>query len=414
MCKHYNLGKFELFHAFSLARWVLVAITFVEICRKFYGVTGYSSFKHYIRQIENSIEWFVICSVFIISHVYTDRTYTWQNHVGAFAVLLSWTHLMLMIGQLPALGAYVAMYTKVQGEFAKLFAAYSCMLIGFTISFCVIFPSSSAFANPFMGFITVLVMMTGENDVSILVNDPDGKDPPFLLEVSAQVTFILFLLFVTVVLMNLLVGIAVHDIQGLKKTADLSKLVRQTKLISYIESALFNGWLPNWLRSLLHYTALVSPQAYRVVLSVRPLNPGEKRLPRHILMSAYEIASRARKHYTVTSKNSNVSYFSYKNKLENNSATALAERSVDSDYFETDSMCTLTNKIEESTEKIDQLTNEIRDLKTMIVQDRVVIDKLIALMSYNHNRNNNINNNNINVNNSPSDGNENENEEKDN
>lgn len=353
-----------------------------EVFRKFYGITGYSSLKHYVRQIENIIEWFVICSVFIISHVYTERTYTWQNHVGAFAVLLGWTNLMLMIGQLPALGTYVAMYTKVQKEFAKLFAAYSCMLIGFTISFCVIFPSSSAFANPFLGFITVLVMMTGENDVSILVNDPDGKDPPFLLEVSAQVTFVLFLMFVTVVLMNLLVGIAVNDIQGLKKTADLSKLVRQTQLISYIESALFNGWLPNWLRSLLHYTALVSPQAYRVVLSVRPLNPGEKRLPRHILMSAYETA-KSKKHFgnTVSAKNSTISYFTYKNKLENNSATALMDRSVDSDYFETDSMCTLTNKIEENAEKIDLLTNEIRDLKNIISFDRKLIEQLLTTLN---------------------------------
>lgn len=366
--------------------WVLVAITIVEIFRKLYGITGYSSFRHYVTQAENIIEWFVITSVFVISYIYTKQTYTFQNHIGAFAVLLGWTNLMLMIGQLPVFDVYVAMYTRVQGEFAKLFMAYSCMLIGFTISFCVIFPSSSSFANPFMGFITVLVMMIGEQDLSLLINDPDGKDPPFLLEVSAQITFVLFLLFVTIILMNLLVGIAVHDIQGLKKTAGLSKLVRQTKLISYIESALFNGYLPTWLRNLLHYTALVSPQAYRVVLCVKPLNPSEKRLPRDILMKAYEVGKMRKQFgHTISSKNPAENYLSYKNKYNNTNGCVATGYALPDPDPETAQFTTLTNKIDDNADRIEFLTQEIQELKQALIsqqqQASKVIDKLLIVIS---------------------------------
>ncbi|XP_055603418.1 transient receptor potential channel pyrexia-like [Uranotaenia lowii] len=364
---------------------VLVAITFVEICRKLYGMTGYSSIRRYITQMENVTEWFIIVSVFVISYIYTKRTYTWQNHIGAFAVLLGWTHLMVMIGQLPVFGAYVAMYTKVQVEFAKLFIAYSCMLVGFTISFCVIFPSSSSFENPFMGFITVLVMMVGELDLELLINDPDGKDPPFMLELSAQITFVLFLLFVTVILMNLLVGIAVDDIQALKKTATLSKLVGQTKLISYIESALFSGWLPNWLRSLLHYTALVSPQAYRVILSLKPLNPEEKRLPRPIMMAAYEAAMQLKHPQVNPTVNPAATPITNKYRFQNGTVGPNGqplERIIESDYgFETASICTLTTKIDESSEKLDVLSKDLAELKAVMTTNQALIDKISKLLA---------------------------------
>lgn len=354
--------------------FVLVGITVCEILRKIYGLAGYPTLKQYLSYPENIIEWFVIISVFVISFVYTNRTYMWQNHIGAFAVLLGWTNLMLMIGQLPVFGSYVAMYTKVLGEFAKLLLAYSCLLIGFGISFCVIFPESNTFANPFIGLITVLVMMTGEVSLELLVDDnPD--DPPFLLEITAQVAFVLFLVFVTVILMNLLVGIAVHDIQGLQKTAGLSKLVRQTKLISYMELALFNGYLPKYFLNLLHLTALVSPRAYRVVLNVKPLNPRERRLPKDILKAAYEIAKQ-RKNYnhTVSYSGSNAANFK---KWTNNNVDQNSDIVTDNPV----NVNNLQNKVEESNKQIDHLCTEVKELKTIISQTQRAVEQLLVLLS---------------------------------
>lgn len=273
--------------------FILAFITMLEIIRKIFGFRGYRSFRHYVSQTDNLAEWFVVASVFLTSFVYTGHTYIWQNHVGALAVLCGWANLMIMIGNLPIFGVYVTMYTKVQKEFTKLFSAYFCLLIGFTVCFCVIFPDTQQFSNPFIALIKILVMMTGELEFDNLLENitKDSGRPVVLLEISAFTAFILFLIFVTIILMNLLIGIAVHDIQGLQKTAGLSKLVGQTKLISHIESALFNGCLPGCMLKLLRMTALISPSSYRVVFSVKPLNPRESLLPKNVMRMALELAN---------------------------------------------------------------------------------------------------------------------------
>jgi len=182
---------------------------------------------------------------------------------------------MLKIGQLPWFDTYVAMYTKVQKEFAKLLMAYICLLIGFSVSLCVVFPSSKWFNNPVTGFVKVLVMMAGELDISMLeVHD----ESPIVSKLSAYTVYVALLVFVSIILMNLLVGIAVHDIQGLKKTAGLSKVRCQIKLIYYIELFMLRSFWPKSVKR----RALVFPSKNRAHMTVKPLNQ-KQTLPRDII-----------------------------------------------------------------------------------------------------------------------------------
>lgn len=344
----------------------LVGITCCEIIRKVYGIPGYHSVKQYFSYPENIIEWAVIASVFVISCIYTGKTYTWQNHVGAFAILFGWTNLMLMIGQLPVFGSYVAMYTRVQSEFAKLLIAYSGLLFGFTLSFCVIFPDSSTFANPFISLITTMVMMSGELNLDILVDDnPDH----YLLDFSAQVVYVIFVLTVTIILMNLLVGIAVDDIKGLQKTAGISRLVRQTKLIAHMELALFNGNVPKYLLNLVRWTALVSTRPSKVILNLKPLNPKENRLPKDIMKAAFDIARRNRhlNHSTSLSKDS--TFFWMNNDTDE-----------DNDGLDNAALDILVEKIEKRNEEIECLTREILQMKENYLVAQENIERLIKAL----------------------------------
>jgi len=276
--------------------WYLtVALICVTIPRKIYGFMVYKSMLQYFFNVDNILDGVVIVSVFVTSFIYTGRTYVWQNYVGAFAILCAWSNLMLMVGQLPAFGAYVAMFTHIQFEFAKLLLAYSALLIGFTISFCVIFVNKPAFGNPFTGLIKVLAMMVGELDFDAFINqmDESSTDSYFIypLSLCSQILFTLFIVFVTVILMNLLVGIAVHDIQGLRKHAGLTKLVRQTKMILFSEMVLHNATIPYTFRKwLLEHK--IDIENKKRILVVKPHNPLEKRLPKDIMKAAYEIAQK--------------------------------------------------------------------------------------------------------------------------
>lgn len=96
-------------------------------------------------------------------------------------------------------------------NFATFLLAYSCLLVAFGLAFSVLFSNYPAFQLP-AGLVKTVMMMSGELEYEdIFYNNCTNSQIQYPL--TAHGMFLIFVLLVTVILTNLLVGLAVSDIQ---------------------------------------------------------------------------------------------------------------------------------------------------------------------------------------------------------
>ncbi|XP_075982691.1 transient receptor potential channel pyrexia isoform X2 [Anticarsia gemmatalis] len=255
----------------------------------------------YIRQWENWLQWFIIIGVFLCTipswnngEIRTN-TSNWQHDIAAITIFFCWLELMMIIGRFPTFGLYVQMFTTVTVNFATFLLAYSCLLIAFGLAFSVLFSNYPAFKLP-ASLVKTVMMMSGELEYEdIFYNNCTNNDIHY--PVTAHAMFLVFVLLVTVILTNLLVGLAVSDIQALQESAGLDRLVRQTQLVAHLESMLFSSLLtcaPKQLLTVLRCGALLTVSHMRT-LTIRPNDPRENRIPKELISSIYKMKISCRK-----------------------------------------------------------------------------------------------------------------------
>lgn len=128
------------------------------------------------------------------------------------------------------------MFYSVAQHLAKFVFVFFFFLAGFSFSFHIIFTQDKeAFANPWTALLRTLSMMIGD----LSYDDYLTKDN-FKLPVTAHIIYFLFLILVALILMNLLIGLAVNDIQGLQKEGRVKRLRKQAQFIVYLEDVINN------------------------------------------------------------------------------------------------------------------------------------------------------------------------------
>lgn len=157
--------------------------------------------------------------------------------------------------------------------------AYICLIIAFALSFCVLFPTYRPFNMP-LTILKTIVMMSGELEFEEIFYN-NGTTPKY--PVTAHVMFVSFVLLITIILTNLMAGLAVNDIRGLQASAGLDRLSRQAELVSRLESLFFSKVLRRLPRRLLHIcqrSALLRTSPWHLNYSIKPNDPREKRVRR--------------------------------------------------------------------------------------------------------------------------------------
>ncbi|XP_031557765.1 uncharacterized protein LOC116294318 [Actinia tenebrosa] len=235
----------------------------VQLLKEFYQLVMLR--LSYLRESSNLIEVFLYTTtlIYIAPYLASKPMYyspAVQWNAGVVALFLCYTDLLLYIRRIGNSGIYVSMYFEVLITFLNVLVVLIVVIFGSAVIFYVLMKEQDNFSSVPLSFVRTSVMMIGELDYTDMLSDnvvnkrtnPNTGAPYVPLPDITYTLFYLFMLIVPVLLMNLLVGLAVGDIDAIQKTASFSRLKDQAKFVEDTQKR-----YPRKLRRMLYRDELV-------------------------------------------------------------------------------------------------------------------------------------------------------------
>ncbi|XP_046397489.1 transient receptor potential cation channel protein painless-like [Ischnura elegans] len=206
----------------------------------------FMSLGKYVKIPINIPKLFFIILSGVLLWVDTDKYSLAQ--VSSLTLLLMWIELALILGQHPRFITYLIMFKTVAVNFFFFISTYFMIVLAFSFSFYILFHDVDYelqrryasrlgapvryFASPWMTFIKTCLMMLGEFELSSL----PFSASPFI----SQVIFCAFVLLISMVLINLVNGLAVSDTQAIMEKAEIIGYVSQIEVFSQMEAIMLD------------------------------------------------------------------------------------------------------------------------------------------------------------------------------
>ncbi|XP_058838850.1 transient receptor potential cation channel subfamily A member 1 isoform X10 [Topomyia yanbarensis] len=146
-------------------------------------------------------------------------------------------------------GIYVVMFLEILQTLIKVLTVFSILIIAFGLSFYILLSkivnpqaNNLSFSSIPMSLIRTFSMMLGEIDfLGTYVQPFYSSELPF--PIPSFVILCLFMILMPILLMNLLIGLAVGDIESVRRNAQLKRLAMQVVLHTELERKLPQMWL---------------------------------------------------------------------------------------------------------------------------------------------------------------------------
>lgn len=202
----------------------------------------------YLTNWENWIDCFIYSTALLTVYDFTECSSTsgvrlnWQWLLAALCIFFGWINLLFMIRKMPRFGIFVVMFVDIVKTFFRFFPVFVLFIIAFSSSFYVLFQNRTEFSSVFMAPLKTTVMMIGEFEFAGIFHGDDASHTERMFGPShtavAYALFFSFCIIMTILLMNLLVGLAVDDIKGVQEKAELRRLAMQVDLVLQIEASI--------------------------------------------------------------------------------------------------------------------------------------------------------------------------------
>ncbi|VVC25448.1 Ion transport domain,Ankyrin repeat-containing domain,Ankyrin repeat [Cinara cedri] len=188
-----------------------------------------------------------ISAMAMIAPVLTNYLGEYQISFASITVFLSWFTLLLNLQRFDRVGIYVVMFLEILQTLIKVLLLFSILIAAFGLAFYILLSRGHhlSFSTIPMSLLRTFAMMLGEIDLlgtyiqPLYTNDVEnGQARTIPYPVPVFLMLGVFMVLMPILLMNLLIGLAVGDIESVRRNAQLKRLAMQVVLHTELERKL--------------------------------------------------------------------------------------------------------------------------------------------------------------------------------